>query len=199
MVYTVSKKLFFFLILYVLYFPFSSCFAQLEDNNIQTWPQKTVVTLTIDVPSEYLQDKSILEAATIYGVDSKILAQKISEYYFNKFQVQELDDISDLQNSHWVTIDNIKEIAKWLQHIYPATPQQKEILVQINKDNKILTQREFVFRSVVAILCLYFLSYFLTYRELIHHNIHKRLRNTLLLISFVWYAVIILSYLLPQI
>lgn len=199
MIYTVSKKLFFYLLLPSLYLSLSICFAQIENEDIKTWPQTTVVTLTIEVPNEYLQSKSILEAATIYGVDSKVLAQKVSEHYFNKFQVQELDDITSLQNIHWVDIDDIKEIAKWLQNIYPATPQQKETLIQITKDNKILTQREFVFRSVVAILCLYFLSYFLTYRELIHHNIHKRLRNTLLLISFIWYAVIILSYLLPQI
>ncbi len=197
MIYTLSKKIFFFFMLSVFYFSLSSCFAQNDD--IKTWPQTTVVTLTIEVPNEYLQSKSILEAATIYWVDSKILAQKISEHYFSKFQVQELDDITYLQNTHWVNIDDIKEIAKWLQNIYPATTQQKETLVKITKDNKILTQREFVFRSAVAILCLYFLSYFLTYRELIHHNIHKRLRNTLLLISFTGYAVIILSYLLPQI
>ncbi|MFZ2151263.1 MAG: hypothetical protein WAZ12_02760 [Candidatus Absconditicoccaceae bacterium] len=199
MIYTVSKKFFFYFLLSSFCLPLSSCFAQIENEDIKTGPQTTVVTLTIEVPNEYLQSKSILEAATIYGVDSKILAQKISEHYFNKFEVQELDDITNLQNTHGVNIDDIKEIAKGLQNIYPATPQQKETLVQITKENKILTQREFVFRSVVAILCLYFLSYFLTYRELIHHNIHKRLRNTLLLISFVGYAIIILSYLLPQI
>ncbi|MEI8253332.1 MAG: hypothetical protein WCG25_06415 [bacterium] len=67
------------------------------------------------------------------------------------------------------------------------------------KEKKIILQREFVFWSVVAIMCLYFLSYFLTYRELIHHNIHKKAWNTLLLISFIGYAVIILSYIVPDI
>ena len=199
------KKLFFYFILFAFYFQFSNVFAQVLDenlswtNDIKTWPQKTVVTLTIEVPSEYLQTKSILETATIYGIDAKVLAQKVSEHYFNKFQVQELDDVAYLQQTHWVNIDDVKEIAKWLQNLYPAPPEQKDTLVQVIKEKKILTQREFVFRTVVAILCLYFLSYFLTYRELIHHNIHKRAWNTLLLISFIGYAIIILSYVVPEI
>jgi hypothetical protein len=184
-----------------LWFTFAQTWSETGEalNDIKTWPQSAVVTLTIDVPNEYLQSKSILETATIYGIDSKVLAQKISEYYLNKFQVQELDDVSDLQAIHWIKIDDIKEIARWLQNFYPASPQQKEILVQVIKEEKILSQREFVFRSVVAIMCLYFISYFLTYRELMHHNVHKKTWNSLLFISFVWYAIIILSYLIPQI
>jgi hypothetical protein len=41
-----------------------------------------------------------LETATIYGIDAKVFAQKISEHYFNKFSVQELDDIAQLQKVH---------------------------------------------------------------------------------------------------
>jgi hypothetical protein len=41
-----------------------------------------------------------LETATIYGIDAKVLAQKVSEHYFNKFQVQELDDVAYLQQTH---------------------------------------------------------------------------------------------------
>ncbi len=188
-----------FLLSCILYVWYSYAETWETTNIIETWPQTTTVTLTIDVPSEYLQTKSILEAATIYGIDAKVLAQKIGEHYFNKFQVQELDDISTLQQTHGVNIDAVKEIAKQLQNFYPAPPEQKETLIEVIKEKKILSQREFVFWTVVAILCLYFLSYFLTYRELIHHNIHKRAWNTLLLISFVWYAVIILSYIIPKI
>jgi len=199
------KKFFLYFVLSALYLSLSTVFAQTwnEDlvwtNDIKTWPQTTLVTLTIEVPSEYLQTKSILETATIYGIDAKVLAQKISEHYFNKFPVQELDDIAQLQKVHWVSIDDVKEIAKWLQNFYPAPPEQKQTLVSVIKEKKIILQREFVFWSVVAIMCLYFLSYFLTYRELIHHNIHKKAWNTLLLISFIGYAVIILSYIVPDI
>lgn len=193
------------LLIYALYFTISTCFAQTWNDSsswsdrAKTLSQTAIITLTIDVPSEYLQTKSILETATIYGIDSKVLAQRIGEHYLNKFQVQELDDINYLQRTHWVNIDDVKEIAKSLQNIYPSTPQQKETLVQVIKEKKILTQREFVFRSVVVIMCLYFLSYFLTYRELLHHNLHKKTWNTLLSISVIGYAFIILSYLVPQI
>lgn len=195
------KKNFFILsfLFSIVCFGYVSAQTWEEKNIIETGPQTTTVTLTIEVPSEYLETKSILETATIYGIDAKVLAQKIGEHYFNKFQVQELDDISTLQQTHGVNIDAVKEIAKQLQNFYPAPPEQKDTLIEVIKEKKILSQREFVFWTVVAILCLYFLSYFLTYRELIHHNIHKRAWNTLLLISFVWYAVIILSYIIPKI
>lgn len=189
----------------ILYLASNQVFAQTwnEDwsliKNINTWPQKATITLKIDVPKEYLQTKNILEAATIYGVDAQVLAQKIWEHYTNKFKVQELDTLDFLQKEHWVIIDDIKSIALWLQSFYPAPPEQKETLIAIIKETKIITQREFVFWSVIVILLLYFISYFLTYRELIHHNIHKRSWNTLLLISVIWYWIIVLSYIVPKI
>jgi len=56
--------------------------------------------LIIDVPNKYLENKNILETATIYGIDSKILAEKISEHYFNRFQVEEMDEISELEKKY---------------------------------------------------------------------------------------------------
>lgn len=198
----VTNKSGFYFLLIAFYFLLSTCSAQnlswVNDSNY-TWWKTTLITLTIQVPNEYLKNKSILETATIYGVDVQVLAQKISEHYLNKFQVQSLDNITDLQKNYWIDIDKVKEIAQWLQNSYPASSQQKQVLVQVIKEQKIFNQREFVFRSVVAIMCLYFVSYFLTYRELMHHNIHKKAWNTLLSISVIGYAIIILSYLIPQI
>jgi hypothetical protein len=47
-----------------------------------------------------LEDKSILEAASIYGIDSKVLAEKINQHYSNQFQVKELDEINELESTH---------------------------------------------------------------------------------------------------
>lgn len=168
-------------------------------DSIKTGPQETTISLTIEVPNKYLEDKSILEAASIYGIDSKVLAQKINQHYSNQFQVKELDEINDLEAIHWLKIEDIKQIAASLQNVAPAAPTQKETLVQFLKEEKVLSQREFLFWSAIVILSLYFISYFLTYRELLHHNIHKKTRNSLIFVSFLWYGLIILSYLIPQI
>ncbi len=168
-------------------------------DSIKTGPQETTISLTIEVPNKYLEDKSILEAASIYGIDSKILAEKINQHYSNQFQVKELDEINDLETTHWLKIEDIKQIAASLQNVAPAAPTQKETLVQFLQEEKVLSQREFLFWSAIVILSLYFISYFLTYRELLHHNIHKKTRNSLIFVSFLWYGLIILSYLIPQI
>lgn len=193
------RKTYFYFLLPVFAVFLSFVFAQEEQAPTEIiWDQvKTAtITLTIEAPSKIIEGKSFMETAVIYWVDSNVLIKRIKEYYWNQFDINTDDLIKNIEKEHWIDVEVIKNIAQELQFTNPVSPSQKEALIEMITDKEIMNKREFVFWSIVIILCLYFLSYYLTNRELLHHRIHKHFRNTLILISLAGYALIVWVYVL---
>lgn len=193
------KKTYFYFLSAVFTIFLSFAFAQEEQTPTEIiWDQvKTAtITLTIEAPSKIIEEKSFMETAVIYWVDSNVLIKRIKEYYWNQFNIDADDLIKNIEREHWIDVEVVKNIAQELQSSNPVSPSQKEALIEMITDKEIMNKREFVFRSIVIILCLYFLSYYLTNRELLHHRIHKHFRNTLILISLAGYFIIVWVYVL---
>lgn len=196
------KKNIFYVLILAFFVSFSTVSAQdleAETEVISNHTQTATITLTIEAPTSIIEQKSLLETAVIYWIDANTLVKRVKEHYWNQFNLNADDLIKNMEKEYWVDVEIVKNIAQELQSTSPAPANQKEEFIEMVTNKEIMSKREFVFRSVIIILCLYFLSYFLTNRELLHHRIHKSFWNILIIISFVWYAIIAWVYLINEI